>query len=59
MPDVSNMWLLEKFFEDALQETGIIPDDNPDYVRESGRKRYHFIETAAERKLVFTIKFIP
>jgi hypothetical protein len=58
MPDVSNMWLLEKFFEDALQECGIIPDDNPDYVRESGRKRYHFVETAGERKLIFTIKLI-
>jgi hypothetical protein len=58
MPDVSNMWLLEKFFEDALQECEIIPDDSPAYVRESGRKRYHFIETAEERKLVFTIKEI-
>lgn len=58
MPDASNMWLLEKFFEDALQECGIIPDDSPDYVRESGRKRYHFVETAEDRKLIFTIKFI-
>ncbi len=58
MPDVSNMWLLEKFFEDALQECGIIPDDGPDYVRESGRKRYHFVETAELRKLVFTITFL-
>jgi hypothetical protein len=58
MPDVSNMWLLEKFFEDALQECGIIPDDGPDYVIESGRKRYHFVETAEDRKLIFTIKAI-
>lgn len=58
MPDISNMWLLEKFFEDALQECGIIPDDNPDYVIESGRKRYHWVETADARKLVFTIKYI-
>lgn len=58
MPDVSNMWLLEKFFEDALQECGIIPDDNSDYVRESGRKRYHFVETAEDRKLIFTIQVI-
>jgi hypothetical protein len=58
MPDASNMWLLEKFFEDALQECGIIPDDSPDYVLESGRKRYHFIETAEDRKLIFTIKEI-
>jgi hypothetical protein len=58
MPDVGNMWLLEKFFEDSLQECGIIPDDSPKYVRESGRKRYHFVQTKEERKLVFTINFI-
>tara|TARA_R100001463_G_scaffold23551_2_gene56415 strand:- start:25833 stop:26417 length:585 start_codon:yes stop_codon:yes gene_type:complete len=58
MPDISNMWLLEKFFEDALQECGIIPDDNSDYVIESGRKRYHFVETADDRKLVFTINLV-
>lgn len=58
MPDVSNMWLLEKFFEDALQEKGIIPDDSPDYVIESGRKRYHWVEDPRDRKLVFTIKTI-
>ena len=58
MPDVSNMWLLEKFFEDALQECGIIPDDNPDYIRESGRKRYYFVEKEEDRKLVFTLNLI-
>lgn len=58
MPDVSNMWLLEKFFEDALQECGIIPDDGPNYVLESGRKKYHFVETAEDRKLVFTLSLI-
>jgi len=58
MPDISNMWLLEKFFEDALQECEIIPDDCPDYVIESGRKRYHWVEKPEERKLVFNINFI-
>lgn len=58
MPDVSNMWLLEKFFEDALQECGVIPDDSPDYVRESGRKKYHFVDSELDRKLVFTISVI-
>ncbi len=58
MPDVSNMWLLEKFFEDALQICGIIPEDSPDYVIESGRKRYFWVENASERKLIFTIKII-
>lgn len=58
MPDVSNMWLLEKFFEDSLQECNVIPDDNPDYVIESGRKRYHWVETEQERKLIFNINKI-
>jgi len=58
IPDTSNMWPLEKFFEDALQEQGIIPDDSPDYVTESGRKRYHWVKTEGERKLVFTIKYV-
>ena len=55
MPDVSNMWLLEKFFEDALQECGIIEDDGPNIVLESGRKRYHWVKHPKERKLIFNI----
>jgi hypothetical protein len=58
MPDVSNMWLLEKFFEDALQECKIIPEDSPDYVIESGRKRYRWVKDPKKRKLIFTIKII-
>jgi hypothetical protein len=58
IPDVSNMWLLEKFFEDALIEKNIIPDDNPDYVIESGRKRYHWVTDPKDRKLIFNINYI-
>jgi hypothetical protein len=58
MPDIGNMWLWIKWFEDALQDCGIIPDDNPDYVEESGRKRYHWIDTVQERRLVFNIYFL-
>ena len=58
MPDIGNMWLWCKWFEDALQDCGVIPDDNPDYVIESGRKRYFWVDTAEERKLVFHIYFI-
>ena len=58
IPDVSNMWLLEKFFEDALQEVGIIPEDSPDYVLESGRKKYHWVQNPDDRKLVFAINLI-
>lgn len=58
MPDIGNMWLWIKWFEDALQETGVIPDDNPDFVIESGRKRYHFVDSEKDRKLVFNISLI-
>ena len=58
MPDIGNMWLWIKWFEDALQDCGFITDDNPDYVIESGRKRYYWIDTAEKRKLVFHIYFI-
>ena len=56
MPDVGNLWLWLKWFEDALQESGVIPDDNPDYIIESGRTRYHFVDNQDDRKLVFTLK---
>ena len=52
------MWLLEKFFEDALQDCKIIPDDGPDFVQESGRKRYRWVTEPEERKLVFTVEHI-
>lgn len=58
MPDIRNMWLWGKWFEDALQECRIIPDDNPDYVIESGITRYHWVDTEQERKLVFKIYFV-
>lgn len=58
IPDVGNMWLWIKWFEDALQECGVIEDDNPDYVIESGRKRYHWVDNEEDRKLIFHINFI-
>lgn len=58
LPDISNLWLWIKWFEDALQECEIIPDDNPDYIIESGKKRYYWVENEDQRKLVFKISFI-
>jgi len=58
MPDIGNLWLWIKWFEDALQTAGVIPDDNPDYVIESGRKRYIWVGEEHNRKLVFKINFI-
>lgn len=58
MPDIGNLWLWIKWFEDALQECNIIPDDNPDYIIESGRKTYHWVEQDSQRKLIFKITFV-
>lgn len=57
-PDVTNMWLLEKMFEDSMTEAGIIRDDSPEFVMESGRKRYHWVDDEEKRKLIFRIKYI-
>lgn len=58
IPDVSNMWILEKMFEDVLQIHNIIASDAPDIVRESGRKKYNWVTTPEERKLVFIMTLI-
>ena len=52
------MWLLEKMFEDTLQEMGLLRDDNPEFVIESGRKRYHWVNKPEDRKLIFKLKYI-
>lgn len=58
IPDIDNLWPIIKWFQDALQETKRIPDDAPDFIIESGRKRYHWVTNETERKLVFTIKIL-
>lgn len=58
LPDISNMWILEKLFEDSLTINKIIPDDGPKYVIESGRKKYHWVTEEKDRALIFTIEII-
>lgn len=58
LPDVGNLWIWTKWFEDALQICEIISNDNPNIVIESGRTRYHWVETDDERKLVFKIEVV-
>jgi len=55
LPDVDNMWLLEKFFIDTLHENEIIPDDNYKYVLEAGKKKYIIVDKEENRKLTFKI----
>ena len=57
-PDITNMWLLEKIFEDTVKDMGLLKDDSPEFVIESGRKRYHWVTNEKDRKLIFTIKYI-
>jgi hypothetical protein len=58
LPDVGNLWIWTKWFEDALQECEIIPNDNSNVIIESGRTRYHWVETDENRRLVFKIESI-
>lgn len=58
LPDIGNLWIWIKWFEDALQECEVIPNDNSDIIIESGRTRYHWVETSEQRKLVFNIDFV-
>lgn len=58
MPDIGNLWIWIKWFEDALQECEVIPNDNPNYIIESGRKMYHWVTDPLKRKLQFKIEFI-
>lgn len=58
MPDVDNLWPLEKWFQDSLVNLGIIPDDSPKYIRSSGEKTYIWVNREDQRKLVFKIDVI-
>lgn len=58
LPDVGNLWIWIKWFEDALQICKVIPNDNSKIIIESGRTRYRWVETNEERKLVFQINIV-
>lgn len=51
--DCSNKWIYIKWFEDILVEKGIIPDDNIEYIKSSGK--ITFIQDNVDL-LVFYIK---
>jgi hypothetical protein len=42
-PDITNMWILTKLFEDALVNTGILRDDSPQF-RTKTSYEYKFVE---------------
>lgn len=52
--DLSNRWLYIKWFEDLLKELNIIPDDNVNFIRESGKISYHI--TTGPELLIYKIQ---
>lgn len=58
IPDIDNLWPLEKWFTDSLVELGIIPDDSPKYVINNGEKCYKWIDNDQMRSLEFNITLI-
>lgn len=55
-PDISNMWILPKMFEDAVVKSKYLKDDSPEF-RTRTSYEYVFVEDAVDRKLVITFKY--
>lgn len=56
-PDISNMWILPKMFEDAVVNANVIRDDSPEF-RTSTSYKYRFVREESDRKLVITFNYI-
>jgi len=55
-PDITNMWLLTKLFEDSMVKAGILVDDSPEYRRKTSYK-YVFVEKEEDRKLIIRFSY--
>jgi hypothetical protein len=55
-PDITNMWILPKLFEDALVSTKKLKNDSPEFRCHTGFG-YKFVEKEEDRKLVITFKY--
>jgi hypothetical protein len=55
-PDISNMWILPKMFEDAVVNAKVLRDDSPEFRRRT-EYDYMFVEDEKDRKLVVTFKY--
>jgi hypothetical protein len=53
IPDITNMWILPKVFDDLLQEKGILPDDNWAN-RPSVNYNYRIVDKIEEEKIEIT-----
>ena len=58
IPDIDNLWPLEKWFTDSLVSLGVIPDDSPKFVISNGEKCYKFIPNDQQRTLEFIITLV-
>lgn len=55
--DIDNQnWIWMKWFQDALVDKGIIPDDNVEYIRRTGDTEVIFVDSEEDRKLTFIIQ---
>lgn len=56
-PDITNMWILAKLFEDALVTEKILRNDDPQF-RNKTSYAYKFVKTEKARKLVIKFKYM-
>lgn len=55
-PDITNMWILSKIFEDVVVKAGILRDDSPEF-RMQTTVGYSFVDNQEDRKLVITFNY--
>lgn len=53
--DLSNLWIYNKCFEDAMQIAGVLPNDHIGYITLPGAPDFFPISREADRKMVFII----
>lgn len=53
--DLSNLWIYNKCFEDAMQEAGVIPNDNIRFITQPGAPKFVPVTREEDRKMIFTI----
>lgn len=55
-PDITNMWILAKLFEDTVVSCGLLKDDSPEFRCHTGYG-YQFVDKEEDRKLVISFKY--
>lgn len=55
MWDLDNLWVYTKVLQDVIVDKGILPDDNVQYITNSGENQFVPTDTDEERKIIVTI----